>query len=64
MARFGDGIAVGVDLTRAAEEATRQALEQLDGRDPDLGAIYDDVTGAMQRTLDDLADERRLPVLG
>jgi len=48
---------------------TVQVLEPIDlaeryGPDPDLGAIYADVTGQMQRTLDDLADERRLPVVG
>jgi 1-acyl-sn-glycerol-3-phosphate acyltransferase len=48
---------------------TVQVLEPIDlaeryGDDPDRQRIYDDVTGAMQRTLDDLADERRLPVIG
>ncbi|HXW57865.1 MAG TPA: lysophospholipid acyltransferase family protein [Solirubrobacteraceae bacterium] len=48
---------------------TIQVLEPIDlreryGRDPNLREIYDDVTGMMQRTLHDLADERRLPVVG
>ena len=48
---------------------TVQVLEPIDlheryGSKPDLQEIYDDVTGAMQHTLDDLADERRLPVIG
>jgi 1-acyl-sn-glycerol-3-phosphate acyltransferase len=48
---------------------TVQVLEPIDlaeryGDDPDHQQIYEDVTGAMQRTLDDLADERRLPVIG
>jgi len=34
------------------------------GEDPDARRIYDAVVGRMQRTLDDLAEERRLPVLG
>jgi 1-acyl-sn-glycerol-3-phosphate acyltransferase len=48
---------------------TIQVLEPIDlaaryGPDPDVGAIYDDVVGLMQTTLDDLAARRRLPVLG
>jgi 1-acyl-sn-glycerol-3-phosphate acyltransferase len=48
---------------------TVQVLEPVDlreryGPEPDLQEIYDDLTGQMQRTLDDLADERRLPVVG
>jgi 1-acyl-sn-glycerol-3-phosphate acyltransferase len=48
---------------------TVQVLKPIDlaeryGDDPDHQQIYEDVTGAMQRTLDDLADERRLPVIG
>jgi 1-acyl-sn-glycerol-3-phosphate acyltransferase len=48
---------------------TVQVLDPIDlreryGRNPDVQEIYDDITGLMQRTLDDLADERRLPVLG
>jgi 1-acyl-sn-glycerol-3-phosphate acyltransferase len=39
-------------------------LEQEFGDDPDLDAVYAAVVGRMQRTLDDLAAERRLPVLG
>jgi 1-acyl-sn-glycerol-3-phosphate acyltransferase len=34
------------------------------GDDPDLDRVYDAVVDRMQRTLDDLAGERRLPVLG
>ncbi len=34
------------------------------GPDPDLDEVYDHVIGLMQDTLDALADERRLPVIG
>jgi 1-acyl-sn-glycerol-3-phosphate acyltransferase len=34
------------------------------GSDPDPGEVYDHVTRVMQETLDSLAAERRLPVLG
>jgi len=34
------------------------------GPDPDLDEVYDHVTRAMQDTLDALAAERQLPVLG
>ncbi|MDX6689321.1 MAG: hypothetical protein QOG15_778 [Solirubrobacteraceae bacterium] len=34
------------------------------GPDPDVDAIYDHVTTTMQETLDALASERRLPVIG
>ena len=34
------------------------------GPDPDLREVYDHVVGQMQETLDALASERRLPVLG
>jgi len=34
------------------------------GRDPDLDEVYDEIIRRMQRTLDALAAERRLPVLG
>lgn len=48
---------------------TIQVLEPIDlrqryGPNPDIQEIYDDVTALMQRTLDDLADERRLPLIG
>ena len=48
---------------------TIQVLEPIDlraefGEDPDLGEIYDAIVGRMQATLDDLAAERRLPVIG
>lgn len=55
VARFGDGLAVDGDLTSAAERATAQALEGLDGRRPDLVAVFvcggeDDATGtALER---------------
>jgi 1-acyl-sn-glycerol-3-phosphate acyltransferase len=39
------------------------AREQF-GPEPDLDALYEHVTGVMQDTLDALAAERRLPVLG
>jgi 1-acyl-sn-glycerol-3-phosphate acyltransferase len=39
-------------------------LEQEFGEDPDLDEVYTAVVGRMQKTLDDLAAERRLPVLG
>jgi 1-acyl-sn-glycerol-3-phosphate acyltransferase len=34
------------------------------GKDPDVDAVYDHVTGVMQDALDGLASERRLPVIG
>ena len=34
------------------------------GRDPDVDEIYDEIVARMQRTLDSLAEERRLPVVG
>jgi small ligand-binding sensory domain FIST len=40
VARFGDGIAAGPDLTAAAERAARQALEPLRGRRPDLAWVF------------------------
>lgn len=40
MSRFGDGLATGADLTRAAEEATRAALAPLGGRVPDLVCLF------------------------
>jgi 1-acyl-sn-glycerol-3-phosphate acyltransferase len=48
---------------------TIQVLEPIDlierfGRDPDVDAVYEHVTTEMQRTLDSLAAERRLPVIG
>jgi 1-acyl-sn-glycerol-3-phosphate acyltransferase len=50
-------------------QITIQVLEPIDlrerfGADPDLDEIYDHLTALMQRELDDLADERRLPLLG
>ncbi|CAN5531160.1 1-acyl-sn-glycerol-3-phosphate acyltransferase [soil metagenome] len=48
---------------------TIQVLEPIDlrdryGRDPDPDEVYRDVTTSMQATLDELAAERRLPVIG
>ena len=48
---------------------TIQVLEPIDlrerfGPDPDIDAIYDEITGLMQQTLDELAAERRWPVIG
>lgn len=48
---------------------TVQVMEPIDvrerfGRDPDHDAVYEYVTSAMQDQLDELAAERRLPVLG
>jgi hypothetical protein len=34
------------------------------GPQPDLGAVYDHLIKVMQRTLDGLAAERRLPLIG
>jgi 1-acyl-sn-glycerol-3-phosphate acyltransferase len=39
-------------------------LRERFGRDPDLDEVYDYVTGQIQDKLDELASERRLPVLG
>jgi 1-acyl-sn-glycerol-3-phosphate acyltransferase len=48
---------------------TQQVLAPLDlrdlyGDDPDVERVYDDVTRVMQKALDELAGERRLPVIG
>ncbi|MDQ3647083.1 MAG: acyltransferase family protein [Actinomycetota bacterium] len=48
---------------------TQQVLEPIHlrdryGPDPDVEEIYDDVLELMQRTLDSLQSERRLPVIG
>jgi small ligand-binding sensory domain FIST len=40
VARFGDGLASDPDLVRAAEMATREALEPLAGRTPDLVCVF------------------------
>jgi small ligand-binding sensory domain FIST len=40
MARFGDGLALGTDLVRAAAQAADQALEPLGGRQPDLACVF------------------------
>jgi hypothetical protein len=34
------------------------------GAEPDVDEVYDHVTQTMQETLDALASERRLPILG
>ena len=34
------------------------------GRNPDIDEVYDEVMRRMQATLDSLAEERRLPVIG
>ena len=39
-------------------------LRERYGAEPDPDAVYDDVTATMQKTLDGLAAERRLPVIG
>jgi 1-acyl-sn-glycerol-3-phosphate acyltransferase len=48
---------------------TTQVLDPIDlferyGDDPDVDQIYEDVIGLMQDALDELAAERRLPVIG
>jgi 1-acyl-sn-glycerol-3-phosphate acyltransferase len=48
---------------------TIQVLEPIDlraefGEHPDLGEVYNEVIGRMQACLDELAAERRLPVIG
>jgi small ligand-binding sensory domain FIST len=40
MGRFGDGLAVDADLTRAAEQAAAEALAPLGGRRPDLAVVF------------------------
>lgn len=40
MARFGDGLAAGSDLSAAAEQATLSAVETLGGRAPDLLCVF------------------------
>lgn len=48
---------------------TIQVLEPIDLRErfgpaPDVGAVYQTITALMQRTLDELASQRRWPVIG
>ena len=48
---------------------TIQVLEPIDlrerfGHDPDVHAVYDEITGLMQQTLDSLDAQRRWPVIG
>lgn len=40
MARCGDGLALGPDLVRAAEDAAARATAALDGRTPDLACVF------------------------
>src|SRR6059058_660237 len=40
MARFGDGLAIDADLSRAATRAARHALAALGGRTPDLACVF------------------------
>ena len=55
MARFGDGLACGPDLVRAAERAVELALAPLAGRMPDLLCVFtsgtdpDEVAAAAER---------------
>ena len=65
------GITLGDFIPRWTLPAklTTQVLPPIDvsekfGDDPDLDEAYDYVTGTMQSTLDALAAERRLPILG
>jgi 1-acyl-sn-glycerol-3-phosphate acyltransferase len=39
-------------------------LRERYGDEPDVDAVYDDVVAQMQKTLDDLASRRRLPLIG
>jgi 1-acyl-sn-glycerol-3-phosphate acyltransferase len=39
-------------------------LREQFGPEPDVDEVYDHITGLMQETLDGLASERRLPVIG
>jgi 1-acyl-sn-glycerol-3-phosphate acyltransferase len=39
-------------------------LRERFGPDPDLDAVYDEITGEMQETLTELSDERTLPLVG
>ncbi|MGI8749391.1 MAG: 1-acyl-sn-glycerol-3-phosphate acyltransferase [Thermoleophilaceae bacterium] len=65
------GINVGDMLGHipAPAKITTQVLQPIDlgeryGKSPDVDQIYDDVIGSMQKTLDALQAERRLPVVG
>ena len=65
------GLDVGDFLGHIALPAkiTIQVLEPIDlnerfGRDPDVHEVYETVTGLMQRTLNELAAQRRWPVIG
>jgi small ligand-binding sensory domain FIST len=51
MADFGDGLATGADLVRAAESAVARALEPLAGRRPDLLCVF--VSGDDQHAVDE-----------
>jgi hypothetical protein len=39
-------------------------VRELFGPEPDLDAVYDHLIGMMQDALDELAADRRLPVIG
>ena len=39
-------------------------LREQFGKDPDVDEVYRHVTGVMQEKLDELASERRLPLVG
>jgi hypothetical protein len=39
-------------------------LKERFGAEPDPGEVYDELTGEMQDALDELSDERTLPLVG
>ena len=54
-----DEVGPGVPYPRILVE-----LRERFGADADPDEVYEEVTGEMQETLDDLADERTLPLVG
>jgi 1-acyl-sn-glycerol-3-phosphate acyltransferase len=65
------GLDVGDLLGHMALPAkiTIEVLEPIDvharfGRNPDVGTVYEQITGLMQETLDSLAAQRRWPLIG
>jgi small ligand-binding sensory domain FIST len=57
MGRFGDGLGLGADLVKAAEQAVEAALAPLRGRTPDLAMVFvsgpdpDAVSSAAERAM-------------
>ena len=49
---------------RARSASFNMTAKYVSGPDPDHEEVYEEVTGEMQDALDELADERTLPLVG